>query len=628
MSVLPKHFPLLTKFLADFKAIPLKTESDLNTQLTKLISVNKKDDKFVQEFTDLIQLLMGKVNFTSAFTDYGIQAHRSFFQEIGSRLKHKLIPPRQENGELNTFLRLHFATEKDINRLCEINIFNWQLLLDLIQNDRVIIHKQTLLLQLNNAILILSHRLTAIGIDPYIVKRLPRADDFDSPFFELNDAVSLLARNHLQYDVEVTTMEIKSVETKLHNCEELLKELEDQKDKTGISLHLIFLTKMAFQQIERIRTLIALFLSKKYTDKVEIVSKLITELVVAERDRNSIRKFLSNNTQLLAYQVITHTSKKGEHYIGFTGTENKKLFISSMGGGLVVTFLVYLKHFIHHLHASLFLEGVLFGLTYATGFVLIHFTHLTLASKQPALTASYIAESLGDSNTSNKQSSNAFKQVIRSQLISLLGNVIVVLPLCFISAYVLKEYFFSPVFNYSEATKHFDDNHPLLSASLIYAFFTGILLSLSGTLTGVIDNKVVFSEIPYRIVNHPVLTKRFTEARLQKLARFAEKHTGAIIGNTLLGLVMGMADSIGTFLGFPIDVRHISISSGNYAISLGSTEFFPVNFLITVFFGVMLIGLVSVISTFLFSFILACRSRNLSWKQSLKVLFSYGKFRR
>jgi site-specific recombinase len=147
-----------------------------------------------------------------------------------------------------------------------------------------------------------------------------------------------------------------------------------------------------------------------------------------------------------------------------------------------------------------------------------------------------------------------------------------------------------------------------------------VFLSLSGIVIGYFDNKVVYSEIAQRIIKHPKLVLKYTLEKRQKIAAFVEKNLGGIVGNIFLGFCLGMAGNIGKFIGLPFDIRHVTISSGNFAIAIGGEQSFKLDLIITVFLGVIYIGLINIASSFLISFIVACRSRSLSWKQSLKVL--------
>ena len=146
------------------------------------------------------------------------------------------------------------------------------------------------------------------------------------------------------------------------------------------------------------------------------------------------------------------------------------------------------------------------------------------------------------------------------------------------------------------------------------------MLSLSGVVIGYVDNKVVYSEVAERVIKHPKLLTLYSFDTRVKMAKFIEKNLGAIIGNLFLGFCLGFAGNFGKFIGIPFDIRHVTISSGNLGIALGSNSQLNLALVITVFFGVILIGVVNIASSFLISFIIACRARNLSWKQSLKVL--------
>ena len=250
----------------------------------------------------------------------------------------------------------------------------------------------------------------------------------------------------------------------------------------------------------------------------------------------------------------------------------------------------------------------------------MHLMHLTLATKQPAMTASYIAESIDNVSDSSKKPWMMFKQIIRSQFVSLIGNLVIVLPLCFLSAWALNHYLQYQVFDLETTQKQLYSNHPLYSASLVYACVTGVFLSLSGIVIGFIDNKVVYSEMAERIIKHPKL-KIYSDTKKQKIAAFTQRNLGGILGNLFLGFCLGMAGNIGKFIGIPFDIRHVTISAGNFGISMGSGNPYALDLVITVFVGVILIGLINIVSSFLISFILACRSRSLSLKQSLKILF-------
>ncbi len=621
MNFLNHNFYQIIDFVKQIRLISDRDEEQFNVLLKELIGKKSIDEDFKKELTDFCYLTLDNAFFVNVFSEYGINSNRGFFPEIARRLKHKILPSNLPENELSHFINFVFNKTNDYEWLEKINYSSWEAMTNLIDSRQLITHSQKLAHQIHNAIIILCHRLASIGIDPYLVSKLPEIDDSNSPFFELNHQVNLFVKKHLENKtLEIDYEELESIWQSINRAERMFSSIQEKKDEIGTSLHSTYLLQRAHQHICRIRLLLNLFVTKQKSNKVLTISQLITELVKAEQTKNRVRRFIKENTNLLAHRIVSHTSQKGEHYIGFSKKENLKLFKSAMGGGLVIVLLVYIKHFIHDLHAPLFIEGFLFGLNYSAGFVFMYLTHLTLATKQPAMTAAFIADSIDSGNNTDKKPWMMFKQVIRSQFVSLIGNLVTVLPLCFLSAWFIDYYFHYSVFNYTESKAQMYSNHPVYSASLIYATITGVFLSLSGIVIGYFDNKVVYSEIAQRIIKHPKLIRIYSLEKRQKLAVFVEKNLGGIVGNVFLGFCLGMAGNIGKFLGIPFDIRHVTISSGNFAIALGSDHCYELDLIISVFLGVIYIGLINIASSFLISFIVACRSRSLSWKQSLKVL--------
>lgn len=622
MDFLNGNFLKISEFVSQIRQIYSDNEPNFNEALKGFLTKKSSDEIFKMEFTNFCFLVSGEAFFVNAFTDYGINSDRGFFTEIIGRIKHKILPENIPDNELRNFIKPVFSKRHDFVWLEKINDSNWEGIFKLMDKSLSTESSEKMAQQIYNAIIILCHRLTAIGLDSYLVSKLPEIDNTNSPFFELNHQVTSFVKKHLNdKTLEIDKEELQVIFNSIYTINQLFTQIQLKKEDMGTSLHLTFIIRRAQQQVNRIKILLNLIIAKEH-DKALTLSQLIVDLIKAEQTKNNITKFFKENTILVASRVISHTSEKGEHYIGFSKKENVTLFKSAMGGGLVVVFLVYFKHFIHDLHLSLFFEGFLFGLNYGLGFVFMHLVHFTLATKQPAMTASYIAENIGSGKDETDKPWTVFKQIIRSQFISLIGNLVIVLPLCFLSAWLIKYYFNYSVFNFTEAKAQLFSNHPMYSASLIYACITGVFLSLSGIVIGYIDNKVVYSQMPERIIKHPQL-KKYSLKKRQKIAKFMERNLGAITGNLFLGFSLGMAGNIGKFIGIPFDIRHITISSGNFAITIGSHNSYKLDLILNVLSGVILIGLINIASSFLISFALACSAKGLSLKQSLKILVGY-----
>ena len=622
MSNRNKKYLAIQSLVAEIDLLPKKNEVVFNTQLTSLIERKLREDDFKTAFNTFFYDLLENAQFIRAFTDYGIQSNLGFIKEITARVKYKILPPVLDEHELSNYIKAVFPNEKNSHWLNQISISNWELLFSGIDKKDIFLHEKNFAWQIVRSIVVLTNRLVNIGLDPYFAQKLPPDVNHTNCFLEFNLRVnSFVAKYQNKPDLSINPGEVKELLVALTNCEDLFLYLRDNKDVLGISLHLTFILERAHQHIIRLRLLLNIYVHEEAKGMVELLTVLLKTLVQAEFERYRILKFVKQNTNLLAYRIVSHTSEKGGNYIGFNKAENRKLFLSAIGGGLVVVFLVFIKNYIHHLpNLSLFGEGVLFGLNYAAGFIFMHLCHLTLATKQPAMTASFIAESIQNTGHDKKGLSVILAQILRSQFISLVGNLLVVLPVCFLVAWSFDKFLSITFFDDKTAETQLSANHPFLSGSLIFAAITGIYLSLSGLITGYYDNKIVFSEIPKRVKNHRKLQAILKPKQLEKVTRFIEKNTGAIIGNLFLGMALGGTGNFSKFIGLPIDIRHITISAGNFGIALGSIKEYPIAFLSTVFCGILAIGIINIAVSFLISFYVACRSRSLTHLQTLRIL--------
>ncbi len=614
-------YKTIEKFVNEIRLIFKKNESTFNSELTSLIEKHLQQTSFKKELTVFFYNLLENTLFIKAFTEYGVNSNRGFPAEVKNRIKYKFLPPVFDDNELGNFITYIFSNPKDVDWLNEISIQNWEYLFSGIDKTNLRLNEKNFAHQLSRSIVILSNGLTNIGIDPYLVNKLQQDKDCNECFLNLDNRVNLFVSKHQNdTNLSIDKNEVKQLLTLLSDCENTFTYLRDNKDISGISLHLTFILERAKQHITRLELLLKIYIKDDFENQSQLVADLVKVLVIAEFDKYSVIKFFKSNVNLLAYRIVSHTSEKGGHYIGFNKTENRKLFMSSIGGGLIVVFLVFIKNLIHNLpNLSLFSEGLLYGINYSCGFIIMHLLHFTLATKQPAMTASFIAENI-EHKDEKKKLSLVLAQIIRSQFISLIGNLIVVLPVCFLIAFALNKWFFIHVFNYSAVETQLTANHPLYSGALIFAAITGIYLTLSGLITGYYDNKVVFSDIPNRIRNHPRLKEKINSKRLTKWASFIEKNTGAIIGNLFLGMVLGCTGPFSKFIGLPIDIRHITISAGNFGIAIGSVEYYDMGLVVAAFIGIVLIGLINIAVSFLLSLYIACRSRNVSHMQTLIIL--------
>ncbi|GAB4337633.1 MAG: site-specific recombinase [Flammeovirgaceae bacterium] len=561
------------------------------------------------------------------YTESGIYSTKGFWQEVRQKWNYKLLPPLALQGELSTVLNEIFYKKDDFKWVLSIPDEIWIEMLKSIgflkeSND----NQSYILNNLLNSALILAQRITVIGLENEISDKLPAIEDLQSPFFGLTKEVTSYVEKYKQnfgYHY-INEEDYRQILVMLKQCEESVLLLHRNKDKYGVSLYQTHLILRLEQHIRRLRIILTLIQENRPEERNFQLVKLFKELVEAENTKYNIIRYLSDYLSIISYKIVEHTSQTGKHYISTNKEEFIKLLWAALGGGLIVAFLVCIKTLVYFLHAPKFWEAFFYSINYSLGFIIIHLLHFTLATKQPAMTASTIALSL-DKQKGNLMNDSVvmFSQIFRSQMISLLGNVLMVVPIAYLLAWSYQNFYGMPIADTEKASKMIAEIHPFNSLSLVFAALTGVYLMTAGLISGIYDNSVVYNQIPQRIENHPFLNKVFPRKWLISLAKYIGKNLGGLAGNFYLGIFLGTTSVIGFMMGIPLDIRHITFSAGAFALSYQVLEEQIVKEeIIWSVIGILGIGFFNVLVSFGLSVMVALKARRTSFKQFRQLVFA------
>jgi len=358
-------------------------------------------------------------------------------------------------------------------------------------------------------------------------------------------------------------------------------------------------------------------------DKRFDIDRFINYFITVVRNqnrKNSVGEFLSQNMGLLAYQISEHGGRKGETFITKTRSEFNRLFLGAMGGGFIISFIAITKNLLGKITLAPFWQGVAYSTNYSIGFLLIQSTGSTLATKQPAFTASSVASSLDSSKLKGRPDLDnlaiTVAQVSRSQIASFIGNLVIVFPLTYLLAMLFFKTTGIMIAEGDAAKALLQAQHPFKSLALLFACFTGFFLFLSGLIAGWVENYVVYAQLPQRIEQHPALRHTLGKRQLNWLTRTFENNLGSIAGSVSLGFFLGMASFIGKTFGIPFDIRHITISAGNTAIGFfGLDQPVDWGYMSVILLGVAMIGFLNFFVSFGFAFFVAVKSRGIRLKE-------------
>jgi site-specific recombinase len=558
-------------------------------------------------------------------TDTGITLSESFWYAAWQRVMYKILPPLYNDD----YLRDVFSTLFDhIDDYIWINGVDHKVWLNLVSaiNFRVRgpIHLDTILNELLSAIQVLSYRISAIGLEPELVRNYPDIERYESAFLRQNNEVNDFVTEYRDWfaDHSVTHRDGQQIDVLLTQCKEVVIKIQRTAAHQGVSVSLTRLLLRVSQSIARLSTLMALIeaIETETSDNqkaVHICLHLFRELVYFDNRKYSLTDLISANTNLLTIQITEHAGRSGEHYVANTSREWWEMLRSASGAGFVVGFMSSIKIVISKLLLAPFGYAFLYSMNYSLGFMLVHILHCTIATKQPAMTAALIAKSLDQNNHNLDDLCELVVQVCRTQFIAILGNISIAMPTAFAIAwaiyYFTGHHFVDPV----KAHSLLVDINPIASLSLFHAAIAGVCLFLSGLISGYYDNKSNYNQIPKRLLQLSSMNWLFGTERWKRMTNYIGDNLGALAGNFFFGIMLGSIGQIGVVLGLPIDIRHVTFSSANFAIALAgldnqlSWQLWAISLT-----GILAIGIVNLTVSFSLALYVAMRSRDVSFEET------------
>lgn len=562
----------------------------------------------------------------SLLVDSRHSAFSGFFTEMRRRIAHKFLPSAIDQHYLADLFSVFFHQDDDDEWALEVPDEVWIALMEAIQFAHA---PQTLKSacqqNLLSAIEVLSYRITALGLEPELLKNHPELEQHDSPFVAQQKELTLWLNRREQISEPA---DIQHILVMLDQCQSIIQKIRRSTAQSGTSIHLTSLLQRLTQQVARLVTLLHIVVSQHQHADREIV-QLFKSLVYSECHKNDLTSHWQENVEVMALRVTENASRTGEHYITDNRSEYFALMRSAMGAGVIVATMAMIKILLAKSHFAPLTEAILFSLNYGLGFILIHILHFTVATKQPAMTAAAIAASIDASNGNGKDMRQLVLMIantMRSQLVAIFGNVVIAVPVAMAIAwgvfYCTGQHFIS-----AEKAQHLlGDIHPFKSGSVFYAAIAGVCLFLSGLIAGYHDNLAVYNKIPERLKALGWLRKLLGEARLNRVANYVENNLGALAGNFYFGCLLGGAGAVGVLFGFPFDIRHIAFSSAfvGYA-SIALNDVLSWQLLAWSVGGLMLIGFTNLAVSFSLALYVAMKSRKVrfnAWRLLVKNLFT------
>jgi site-specific recombinase len=563
----------------------------------------------------------------SLYVDAGVFPNTGFLSESFRRISHSLLPDVPDMTRLKDVVDALFNRSSDALWVQSIDDSVW---LDVLvsldfspaQEGRPVPYALGEILE---SLQVLSYRISALGLEPELVRVDPDLERFGSAFLAQNvEMIAFLERFRVAWlDPEIPIENEQHLQVMLDQCRAVISRIRRRATLNGTSISLTFTLLRLGQNIDRACRLIEVLsvLRRDSTGSalLPVAVGLFKTLVDAECLKNHLSHYWSQNIELLALRVAENAGRKGEPYITESRREYLQLARSALVAGFVIAFMAMFKIFLGSLKLAPLTEALAFCLNYGLGFVFIHIIHGTVATKQPAMTANAIAASIGDGNGRGRDLealTTLIGRTSRSQIVAIVGNVIMAIPVAIMLSTLVRVLTGSPITPPDKAEALLLEVHPLRSGSLFYAALAGGCLFLSGLIAGYYDNLAAYDRIPERLMHLRWLRRLLGNGLARRAANYIREHLGALAGNFFFGFLLGGSYAIGKLFGIPFDIRHIAFSSAYVGFALEGLDFAPaVDLMVPAMVGVGLIGTLNLTVSFSLALLVALRARQVTFIQ-------------
>jgi site-specific recombinase len=557
------------------------------------------------------------------FGRLGLPTDRGFLAETIDRVSRRFLPEPRDDRDLVEFLGRAFPKRSDLRALAATPPELIGALSALLRNAAPGVNPWMPLRQhLADGALLLATRISSLGLSDVIRARSPEMRLVDSPFFLLPREVDLVVRHAIGGAPSAES--VFSCARIIDACRSVMREVVTNLEQFGVSVEVVYRLELVGRSLDRLAVLVHELGPLTEIERAVASKGLACELVEARLRDRQLGDIIRGNLHLLARKIIERAGHTGEHYITSTPREYVKMLASAGGGGVLTAGTCALKFLTSNAHFAPFVEGMVSAANYGGSFLAMQLLGFTLATKQPSMTAAALAGTLRESADRDLSGLvSMIARITRSQLAAAIGNVGLVIP----SAYFFNHFYAAraghPFLDDKTAEYVLHSLHPTHGLTIFFAALTGVLLWMSSIMAGWLENWAVYRRLPEAIAGHRY--GRFVGRRTMAfLSRFITNNIAGFGGNLSLGFMLGMTPIMGKFFGLPLDVRHVTLSTGSLTLALSTLggRAFENPDTVPAMLGIAVIGTLNFGVSFVLALAVALRAREVALRDRLRLLVS------
>ena len=596
----------LGRFVVAGPSIPAPGSHPALARLELLVIALERIPAAKQRFQQMLNVVLTQTRGVKLFGEIGLPNDRGLLAETTDRLARKFLPEPPAMQELwmlaskiirsvDDLVWLGPSADPLLHRLSAAGGDAWNPLRD----------------SIHDAISMISTRIAALGMAEAFRTRIGVGAIRESPLYQLTRA----APHEMPPLIDAVRQHLDVVRAAL----------EDQ----GVSIDVVYSLDAIERGLSRIELLLPFVDSQDDIEPTYEIRAVIAAVGRGLVGGRSFMQLMNDNLRLLARKVIERAGRTGEHYVTSSKREYWTMLASAAGGGVLTCGTAAGKFFIKWGHWPLFIDGVFSAILYAGSFIVMQLLGFTLATKQPSMTAAALAGTIRDRAGPGRLDElvRLIARIARSQFAAAMGNVGAVIVTALVFDLIWTATTGASFLSEADSKKVIASFDPFGSGTIFFAALTGVFLWISSLFAGWFENWVVYRRLPEAIEHHR-WGKTLGKKRMERWARFLERQAAGFGGSIALGTMLGMAPVFGKFFGLPLDVRHITLSTGSLTLALNSITIEGAG--LAAFFaaavGIMVIGLLNFGVSFALALVVAMRARDVPRGERRTLPFAVLRF--
>jgi site-specific recombinase len=585
-------YGLLRKLLS----VPEEARTGVLSEITSAIQRHPKRD----EIRSTLQDFWSHHSYVRVISEAGLPDEAFLVRELLTRAVRHLLPVDEVEGDLYVLMDSLNLKESDgrwVASLPDELVAAWA---DTFRPSTFSILASCKLLALRAANVALSRDLIAFNNDEDITK---------SAFFHLPGIVEQVIRHPEDFHIW---------EEQRAACEDQLQIVNQQLADRGSSANLIFRVRLLRSLLGRIQQVISL--ERPGSDARKLAVTLVHGFAVQRR----IGGVLSASTRRLARSVVERTGRAGKHYIAKDTGQWGAMGMGAVLAGVITSFTALFKYSLAEMIHAPMLLALAHSLNYVVSFLLMQAGGFLLASKMPAVTAATLVDAMEDPAKDHMASLRA---ISKTQFIVTISNLIGAIP-----ASIAIDRLLNAVRGHSFLPEEVAEHgirmlFPLKSMTIPFAIVTGVFLWLSSLATGWTANYLALHRMDSAISNSLRIREKLGIVRAERLAHWVNHHAPGSVGYVVLGFLLGSVPIFFQLFGIPLEVRHVTLAAASLGYALDASRIYGQlrwQDVALALSGIAAVGVFNIVTSFVLSFLLAIRARNIGEAQSKRFLREVG----